>query len=287
MPHVDEDGARSIDVLCPCCSSVTRVRLDPDAHGKEKAVQRAEIARLHGRLDAVEENARADKASYETARTRDADNLADALIRLMEDGAEVRDTLYDVLVQLALARGQIASLMRGHHPADLARAEEAEERAEKAEKKNDYYESPNCRGGMPSLYEAEAKKFSKDLKESCGRPVPAPDPGPPMGHVGCSHTQKPERTVVCPLSKCGHSDCGASFAGVRTRFASKTFIGCGGADCCGPGGGGSDRRSCCTQLLIEKGRCPAAAGCRARRSRRTSRGRGTARSSSRGCSPRT
>lgn len=53
MAHVDGNRCRWIDVQCACCSQVTRIQLDPDAHAREKAALRAEIARLYAEVDAM------------------------------------------------------------------------------------------------------------------------------------------------------------------------------------------------------------------------------------------
>lgn len=138
------------DLLCTYRWSVTRARLDPGAHGRRDALRRAEIAGLHGEADAGEEGARVGKTSYDAAGCQ---HLCRCRRQDHEDGDVVRQELCNTLVEPALARRQIARLMKCHHPADLARIEVAEARAARAERKIDYYsESGKCMNGRAGIY---------------------------------------------------------------------------------------------------------------------------------------
>ena len=130
------------------------------------------------------------------ARTADACRFTEIAIAVMEAGAKNLRTLEDMSRELANVKWAIDAMSGQHNPDDLARIAkmEAEVRDLKARIDN-YYETPNSRRGMPSLYDAEVKKFDKERAEACGRPMPEARRGPPMGHPGASHHAKPEGTI--------------------------------------------------------------------------------------------
>ena len=88
MAHTGADGSRTIDVFCTRCSSVVRIRQEPDAHGREKALLRAELARLHGDLDRIGEEFEEFKARLDIARTIDAGRFAEFAAKILEKGIE-------------------------------------------------------------------------------------------------------------------------------------------------------------------------------------------------------
>ena len=223
MAHVDGDGCRSIDVPCRSCPSVTRIRLDPDVHAREKAILRAEIARLCGEVDRIAEEFREYKLLADLARTAGAGRFAEIAARIREAGAENlrdREAMADELERIRL---RLAAASGNHSTEDAERIAELEARVRELEKKIRYYETPNSRRGMPSLYDKKAKEFDKELAESCGRPLPEAPRGPPMGHAGRSHHKKTERTIrfkpprACP-------DCGSRRVAPSKQPESKTFV---------------------------------------------------------------
>ena len=64
MAHTGPDGSRTIDILCTRCSNVVRIRQDPDAHGREKALLSAELATLIGEMEARASKLEADLRYY-------------------------------------------------------------------------------------------------------------------------------------------------------------------------------------------------------------------------------
>ena len=223
MHHLDKDGGRIIDVPCTACRKVIRIRLDPDAHGREKALLRAEAAKAIGWAKRVEEAFDDYKNRAEIGRTRDTDRFADVIIGLMKALAEIQRESDDMRRELEAVRWQIDGIKGVHNPDDLALIAEHRALIVELEKKVDYYESPNSRRGMPSLYEKAAKQFDKELAESCGRPLPDASLGPPMSHAGASHGIKPEKTVRYPITDCLHCESSAH-AWPAGRPESKLFI---------------------------------------------------------------
>ena len=222
MCHVDKDGGRSIDVACTGCRTVTRIRLEPDAHGREKALLRTEVARLQGRVVSIERDFDDFKIRMDIARTADAGRFMEMVVGLAGVSADSLRTATDLSRELDAIRWKIDALKDGHNPDDLATIAEFEAKVVELQKKVDHYETPNSRRGMPSLYDPRAKAFDKALAESCGRPMPPASLGPPMGHPGASHHLKPEKTVRYSIDHCLH--CENIFVRQAKRPESKIFV---------------------------------------------------------------
>ncbi len=209
--------------MCACCPAVTRIRLEPDAHGREKALLRAEIAsliRLVHRLKAEFEDY---KVRADIARTEDAGRFMEMAVELAKAGAGHLRTADDMSRDLDAIKWQIDAIKGNHNPKDLAKLAELEALVRKLKKRLEYYETPNSRRGMPSLYNPLAKAFDREQAESCGRPKPDAALGPPMGHPGASHRLKPEKVVRYPIFECLH--CGrATYAHQAKQPESKTFV---------------------------------------------------------------
>ena len=196
MPHTDTDGGRTIDVMCACgCASATRIRLDPDAPGKERAVMRIEIARLHGIIDRITEESAEYRVLMDMARTEDAGRFAAIVARIIEMGAAGLCTVEDVRRELGAARMDLRAASGSHNPEDLRRIGELEAKVRMLEAMIKYYETPNSRRGMPPLSNHVLKKFDEAIVASCGRPMPDAALGPAMGHPGASHDLHPEKTL--------------------------------------------------------------------------------------------
>ena len=221
--HLDKDGGRSIDVLCTACRKVTRIRPGPDAYGREMALLRAELLKSNGVVKSVEEAFDDYKNRAEIGRTRDSYRFTDIIIAYSKTCAAIQRRADALARELEAAQWKIECAKGGHDPDKLAKIAELEAMLREANKKIDYYESPNSRRGMPSLYEPEAKQFDKELAESCGRPLPDASLGPPMGHLGVSHGIKPEKTVRYPITDCLHCD-SAAHAWPAGRPESKLFV---------------------------------------------------------------
>ena len=246
MAHIGPDGSRTIDVLCTRCTNVVRIRQEPDAHGREKALLRAELARLHGDLDRIGEEYEEFKVRVDMARTADAGRFAEFAAQILEKGIEGMSTVKEMLGELGSIRQQAAAAAvpgggcrcccccgggGGGDPEQAALICEMEAGVSKLEKALRYYDTANSRRGMPSLYDKEVKKFDQATAEACGRPVPEARRGPPMGHPGASHSLKPEKTIECP-APCSCPDCGADITDsyVRVQPESKTFVTLGADD---------------------------------------------------------
>ena len=203
MAHTGADGSRTIDVLCTRCSNVVRIRQEPDAHGREKALLRTELARLHGDLDRIGEEFEDFKTRSDLARTVDAGRFAVFAAKILEKGVDSMRTVEEMSEELDEIRRQAAAAVPGAEcragdPEQAALIGGMEAKMSKLEAALRYYETPNSRRGMPSLYDKEAKKFDKGMAESCSRPMPEARRGPPMGHLGAPHSLKPEKTIDCP-----------------------------------------------------------------------------------------
>ena len=245
MAHTGPDGSRTIDVLCTRCTNVVGIRQEPDAHGREKALLCAELARLHGDLDRIGEEFEEFKVRVDMARTADACRFAEFAAQILEKGIEGMSTIEEMLGELGDIRQQAAAAAvpgggcggcrcggcGGGDPEQAALICEMEAGVSKLEKTLRYYDTANSRRGMPSLYDKEVKKFDQDTAEPCGRPVPEARRGPPMGHPGASHRQRSEKTIDC-TAPCSCPDCGALIPAdcVRARPESKTFVMVGADD---------------------------------------------------------
>ena len=230
MAHTGADGSRTIDVLCTRCSNVVRIRQEPDAHGREKALLRTELARLHGDLDRIGEEFEDFKTRSDLARTVDAGRFAVFAAKILEKGVDSMRTVEEMSEELDEIRRQAAAAVPGAEcragdPEQAALIGGMEAKMSKLEAALRYYETPNSRRGMPSLYDKEAKKFDKGIAESCSRPMPEARRGPPMGHLGAPHSLKPEKTIDCPAPR-SCPDCKAPIPAdcVRPQPESKTFV---------------------------------------------------------------
>ena len=196
MPHTDADCGRTIDVMCACgCASATRIRLDPDAPGRERAVMRIEIARLHGIIDRITEESAEYRKLMDMARTEDAGRFATIVARIIEMGAAGLCTVEDVRRELGAARMDLRAASGSHNPEDLRRIGELEAKVRMLEAMIKYYETPNSRRGMPPLSNHVPKKFDEAIAASCGRPMPPAALGPAMCHPGASHDLHPEKAL--------------------------------------------------------------------------------------------
>ena len=110
MCHVDKDGGRSIDVACTGCRTVTRIRLEPDAHGREKALLRTEVAKLQAWADSIARAYEDFKIRMNIARTGDAERFAGMFFGLMDASAESLRTAADMSRELGAIRWQIDAL---------------------------------------------------------------------------------------------------------------------------------------------------------------------------------
>ena len=85
MPRTDAGGGRTVDVPCACgCASVTRIRPEPDAPGRERAVMRAEYVRLHDVVDRITEASAEYRMPMGMARTEGAGRFAAIAARVLE-----------------------------------------------------------------------------------------------------------------------------------------------------------------------------------------------------------
>ena len=113
MAHTGPDGSRTIDVLCTRCTNVVRIRQEPDAHGREKALLRAELARLHGDLDRIGEEFEEFKVRVDMVRTADAGRFAEFAAQILEKGIEGMSTVEEMLGELGSIRRQAAAAVPG------------------------------------------------------------------------------------------------------------------------------------------------------------------------------
>ncbi len=196
MPHTDADGGRTIDVVCACgCASVTRIRLDPDAPGRERAVMRADRIRLYDIIDRITEESDEYRKLMDMARTEDASRFAAIVARIIEMGAAGLCTVEDVRRELGAARMALRAASGSHNPEDLRRIGELEAEVRRLKSMLKYYETPNSRRGMPPLSNHVLKKFDEEIIASCCSPKPPASRGPAMDHPGASHDLHPEKTL--------------------------------------------------------------------------------------------
>ncbi len=196
MPHTDADGGRTIDVVCACgCASVTRIRLDPDAPGRERAVMRADRIRLYDIIDRITEESDEYRKLMDMARTEDASRFAAIVARIIEMGAAGLCTAEDVRRELGAARMALRAASGSHNPEDLRRIGELEAEVRRLKSMLKYYETPNSRRGMPPLSNHVLKKFDEEIIASCCSPKPPASRGPAMDHPGVSHDLHPEKTL--------------------------------------------------------------------------------------------
>ncbi len=202
-------------MVCACgCASVTRIRLDPDAPGRERAVMRADRIRLdpdapgreravmradrirlHGSIDRITEESDEYRKLMDMARTEDAGRFAAIVARIIEMGAAGLCTAEDVRRELGAARMALRAASGSHNPEDLRRIGELEAEVRRLKSMLKYYETPNSRRGMPPLSNHVLKKFDEEIIASCCSPKPPASRGPAMDHPGASHDLHPEKTL--------------------------------------------------------------------------------------------
>ena len=113
MAHTGPGGSRTIDVICARCFHVVRIRQEPDAHGREKALLHGEMARLHGDLDRIGEEFEEFKVRADPARTADAGRFAEFAAQILEKGIEGMSTVEEMLGELGNIRRQAAAAVPG------------------------------------------------------------------------------------------------------------------------------------------------------------------------------
>ena len=177
-----EGNAKVTRVICVSCSHVMEIRQDLDANGREKALLRGELAKHIAATDRIGEEFEEYKRMSDEARTADAGRFAEIALAYASANAKSLRTLEDMSGDLADVQWAIGAMSGHHNPGDLAEIARLEALVRELKAKIDnYYETPNSRRGMPSLYDAEVKKFDQDRPRRAAARCPRPAAARPWG----------------------------------------------------------------------------------------------------------